>query len=280
MREIIKIQGSPEITIKKLEELYSDFSEIKKVTTYLNKANFILDEYTIDDTSIDMILENFNGQLVYVAGLKCGCIGAETNATKKLLIKIGFSVEESERLIVNEALKIEFKERANFETVTINNELIFSEKLEKEKSTISYFIHKNIKIDIVNRKVYIQNPQKNSILGLLYLINLFKVNEFEYYIGNKSSLEDSLRVDELFRDYDCEARSVNLIIRNNKFDIICFINEDSQVDVISTVYYEIFKKSFLIVPNKLGTIKSIWNLLKILIFKSSSSIKGNRSFIL
>lgn len=162
--------------------------------------------------------------------------------------------------------------------------MIFSEKLKGEKSIINYFINENIKIDIVNKKVYIQNPQKNSILGLLYLVNLFKVNEMEYYIGNKSILEDSLRADELFSDwnneFDFKARCVNLVIRNNKFDIICFINEKSQLEVISTVYYEIFKENLFMVSSKLGAIKVIFILVKNFIFKSNPNIKGKKNILI
>ncbi|WP_415331531.1 hypothetical protein [Clostridium perfringens] len=306
MRRIIKIQGSSHVAMRKLEEFYDDFTEIKKITTYLNQANFLLDEYPIDDTSVNMILENFNGQLVYVSGLNCGYRGTGPRTTQKLLMKIGFSEEESERLIVNEALKIEFMERANLETIVINSEPIFlvnytgtlEEEMKRAKgiknklktNIIRYYIDQNTKVDIVNRKIYIQNPQKNSLFGLLYLINLVDVNEVEYYIGNKSNLENSLRADELFRDwsntFDYKARSVNLIIRNNKFDIICFINEESQLEVISTVYYEIFKESmlkkvynkenFILTDNKIGIIKAIGILLKSFISTSTPDIYGKR----
>lgn len=306
MKEKIIISGSSNKAMKKLNEIYSDFKEIKKLTTYLDRINFLIDEYPIEDTSVDMILENFDGKLIYVSGLNCGYYGEGPRTTQMLLMKMGFSEEESHKLILNEALKIEFLEKGDFETVNINTSFVFgknnTETLEYEMNKakgikgklntniLKYYLDEFTQIDIVNRKIYIQNPQKNSLIGLLYLIKLIKVYELEYYIGEKSKLEESLRAEELFREYykdfDYEARGVNLIIKGDKFDIICFININYQVEVISTVYYEIFKESFfrgfysennfLLADKSIGRIKSIFLLLKGLFVNKPPKILGKR----
>lgn len=307
MENKIVITGSSHKAMEKLEMLYTDFKEIKKITTYLNQVNFLFDDYPINDTSVDMILENFDGTIIYVSGLNCGYWGEGPRTTQNLLMKIGFTEEESHKLVLNEALKIEFKERGNFKNLKISTNYIFeirnTNTLEQEMkrakgikdetintNILRYHLSENTKIDIVNKKIYIQNPQKNSILGLIYLINLIDVYELEYYIGNKSTLENSLRANELFRDwiaeFDYQARGVNLIIRSDKFDIVCFININSQVEVISTVYYEIFKesifkcfyseKNFLLIDKNISKIKSVVLLLKSLFSTSSPNIKGKR----
>lgn len=284
MKEKIIITGSSNKVMESLNEFYFDFKEIKKLTTYLDKVNFLLDEYQIEDTSVDMILENFDGTVIYVSGLNCGYWGEGARTTQNLLMKIGFTEEESHKLVLNEALKIEFKEKGNFKNLKISTDCIFKskEKYSETEIAFKYLVYKNIKFDIVNRNIYILNPQEGSLIGLLALINLIKVYEVEYYIGEKSKLEKHLRVEELFREYDYKARGVNLIVRGDKFDIICFINIDNQIDVISTIYSEIFKESFfrsfysesnfILTDKNIGRIRSIFLLLKGLFFNRNPKI--------
>lgn len=284
MKEKIIITGSSNKAMESLNEFYFDFKEIKKLTTYLDKVNFLLDEYQIEDTSVDMILENFDGTIIYVSGLNCGYWGEGPRTTQNLLMKIGFTEEESHKLVLNEALKIEFRDKGNLDTIKISTDCIFKseEKYSETEIAFKYLGYKNIKFDIVNRKIYILNPQEGSLIGLLALINLIKVYEVEYYIGEKSKLEKHLRVEELFREYDNKARGVNLIVRGDKFDIVCFINIDSQIDVISTIYSEIFKESFfrsfysesnfVLTDKNIGRIRSIFLLLKGLFLNKNPKI--------
>lgn len=283
------IMGTSKEVMESLNDIYDDFKEIKKITTYFDKVNFLLDEYFVEDTSVDMILENFDGEILYVSGFNCGYLGEYPRATQELLIRIGFSEEESYKLILNEALKIEFRDKGNLDTVKISTDCIFKreEKYSKTEIAFKYLGYKNVQFDIVNRKIYILNPQEGSLIGVLALINLIKVYEVEYYIGEKSKLENYLRVEELFREYDDKARGVNLIVRGDKFDIVCFINIDSQIDVISTIYYEIFKESifnnfyskssFLLTYKKLGIIGAIFLLVKGVFYKDYPKIEGKRT---
>ncbi|MFR2529480.1 MAG: hypothetical protein ACLS9F_17690 [Clostridium paraputrificum] len=257
--EKIIINKSSHKSLKEIYNLYNDdFKEIKKITTYFDQANFLFDEYEIVDTSVNMIIENFNGQLIYVSGLNCGYYGEGPRTTQELLMKIGFSKEKSYRLILNKALRIEFVEKGNINTAKIESNSIFEYKhlntLEEEmkrydrkkdrSNIIKYYIQDETKIDLINRKVYICNPQISKLTGLFILIDLLNVKKVSYYLGDKSKLENSLRADELFmnwnRNFDYNARSVNLVIEGDLFSIVCFINSDSQIDVISSVYYKIF----------------------------------------
>lgn len=289
------VKGSEE-TIRELRRIYSDdFSDIRKITVFKNQINFLFTEYRIDNNNVHMIIEDFSGRIISITGMNCGYFGEGPNATLYLLKKIGIDEKDAEKIILKDSIILEFKDKQNFDTLEISHKYYintyFKGLMNEERNesfnldNMKIYLGEDVKVDIVDRKVYMINPQVENFMSLLILIRLSDPKKIRYYIGEKSNIEPSIRSFDFFQDTKT-TKGINMYIEGDKYDIACFVNKKEQFNVISSIYYYIFKESLFKVTRFKDMVIyskdfSIWKLIKnifINIFnKDIKEISGERN---
>ena len=296
--------GSSYRNLNELKDYYGgDYSKIKKITIFFYPVNFLFTDYENLNSDTHMIIEHFDEDLIYVSSLNCGYLGTGPRATQSFLQEIGFEKELTEVMIRERGIQIIFQEPKNIKTSKITYHSFFDDcctweeryvKKRKRKFSLvdgKIYIGDNIKFDLEERKVYLLNPQINNLTVLFILMDFAEVKEMNYFVGKQSPLDGGLRGVEIFGRFRRYADSmmlptgVNVELKGDKFDILCFIDNQDQLDVISLIYYQLFNENFCevqriemmdLISDNWCKYKYLFRCIKKLLFKQDSVIKGGR----
>lgn len=243
------------------EEIFETFKPIVKLTSFLDNANFLLNDYHIQNPYINTIIENDRGDQIQFDGLNCGYGGEGPNCTAKVLEKIGIDKETAERWMYLPGLSISFPDAFKYVSEdSVRAHVLFVQN-RGLKDLDKFELNCYSRANVVTRKIYSINPQLYNFPGFLNLLNVMQPTEMEYNIGPNSQMSNSLKISDVFSkniysykgnygDVLRKTNSVNLIIYGEKFDIICFISEDEIASTVNCIYsylmYEpLFKEKFL-----------------------------------
>lgn len=237
-------------------ENYDKHNPITKLTCFFDNYNFLLTKYQVANVGISMVLENANGDQTHISNLNCGYRGTGPSSTSQLMQHLGVTVEDAE----------EYKLRQGFEVTFNSNHYKF-----KEKSSFfqvgnihkgGFHVSKNEEIDILRRKVYMVNPQRNNFTSLLNCLYEMQPAALEYFVGEHSTLENSMSLNGiqateangLGQRSEVNTEYVNLIIRGNLFDLICFVNTREVITTVNAIHLLLLKKPLYIENLRLNSI--------------------------
>lgn len=239
-------------SLKFFKKNYEFFKPIKKLTVFFNSENFLLTPYIIDNEFTHMVLENWDGQEMYINAMNCGYEGTGPFTTVKLLKTLGMEEKRAKELVKHEGLQIGFTHDGTIDENNIKKEVFFGREIGHEK--YKFVVNDYAYIDIIERKIYILNPQLTNFKEMLNSIDVMKPREIEYFIGKNSSMENYFRFNNNFTmlrgndfKYDYKkikgAKEVNLIIRSELFSIICLLKRSDLMIFLDAIYLYIFKEN-------------------------------------
>ncbi|WP_099203961.1 hypothetical protein [Scatolibacter rhodanostii] len=229
------------------EKIVPSLSQLKKVTVFFENYNFLITNYDVLSNGVHMILEFLDGQQVQIEGTNCGYSGTGPNTTVRVLEMVGLSRSITEPLIFyNDAIRFDVDKNNEILYSTIDtSDLFYPQIRETGKTKDLNRIRKdsNYDIDLVNKKVTVYNPHRNSWKGFVALTSYMKIYEMEYYIGENSPLEGYYKFNlgkegliyEIRQNY-IGIKHVNLILKGNHFNIVCLINRKEEIEIINTLH--------------------------------------------
>lgn len=245
--------------IKFFEEIFDSFKPIKKFTSFFDNANFLLTEYHPSNAEVHTIIENSRGEIIEFTSLNCGYQGQGPSATAKALQIIGLKRETTLELREYNTIKIDFdgkknnyqhcndKDDENKEYLTdysLDTTTFFNGGVRTKEFQGCNFNEYTI-INLTTRDVYMINPEIHNLVGLLNCLHVMKPLEIEYYIGKNAHF---VQTDEIFeissanrQVYPYGTNGINLIIRGEKFNILCLIEEKLLPGTLNSIYTYLMK---------------------------------------
>lgn len=246
MEQLVCTASSPE-SVEYFKKHLADFAPIKKFTSFFDSENFLLTEYRVSMQSVHTVVENFRGGTIEFTGLICGYNGAGPRCTIEVLTLLGINREEAEQLILNDAVRIEFCYEQETVKYSCNTDVFFNGNV-RNKELEGMNIGKYCWSNIVQREVYVINPELHSFNALLDCLHIMKPLLFEYVVGKRNYLIRCTDMPEFMnpyhpRQYPQGTEGVNLIIRGEMFDVKCFIDNHFFRGTLNAIYLYLTKAS-------------------------------------
>lgn len=226
-----------------VQDLNSEFGELKKVSVFFDNSNFLITKYSPLSLSVHMIVEdNYNNEL-HIEDCNCGYGGTGPNTTVRFLKALGLKndVDEIKSLVFNnDALQFDV-ENYEIQLQSIDNSFCFFPQVRNYENLIP--LDGNVFTDITQGQVIFINPQYHYFFGFLNFINKVNISTFEFHIGNNSPLGNYLNIDSL-RDTNFNTEipdlygieHVNLSLKSDKLEILCLIDRQSEIQTINSIY--------------------------------------------
>ncbi|MGN0501208.1 MAG: hypothetical protein ACI4HK_08725 [Ruminococcus sp.] len=213
---------------------------LKKITVFFDYENFLLTNYATD-TGTTFVAEGWNGNQIHLTGLSCGYKGTGPNSTAEILNYIGMNLEKAKELMQSPSVEIDFDKSGNFIVDSINRKTFFSSQIEYADDC-KIHLNGSTYVNYFEKKLYFINPQYHYTVDLYNAIDTFKPTDFQYFIGDNSSLDNGY----FPQSVDCKEKrklsGVNLSLKGSQLEINVLIDKALARSVINMVYCYITKK--------------------------------------
>lgn len=257
MTTMICIESAP-ICFEFFLKHFDSFKPINKITCFFDSENFLTTNYNINSDFVHMIIENFCGMQIHL-NLNCGYGGTGPSATEKLLIFIGVNTSLASECKLAKGFELIFSDDGTIKNDRIYHNIFFESenlypKIRKNSNSSKFILDKYSKINTTKRIVYIINPQLNCMDELLSCLYIMEPIELEFFIGNNSIMENGLSIGDVFSTtwnnnfvinnmdiINCADR-LNLKIRGDKFNILCFIDPRELLSTLQIIHLYLLKK--------------------------------------
>lgn len=245
----ILIQGTTEEAVAEIRRSYKEYGNLKHVTVYFEKNNFILKPYKLLSNSVHMVLECENAE-VQVEAANCGYTGAGPMATIDILSILGMDEQEMDILVrANNALDFSVYDH---KILCIDTAELFTSRSNPlsdfEYPGIQLGRNHNMHVELLSKKITFYNPHRHDFIGFIRLLGCMKSRNFSYYIGPESPLEDGIYIpkevlEDCLSDTDTKGiEHVNLTISSEDVQVVCFIDRNEERYIIDTIYFCLTKK--------------------------------------
>ena len=230
--------------------LKNEYTNLSYVTVFFECTNFLTTHDQILSENVHLILDFAAGKELQIESANCGYVGKGPNTTLKILKVFGIEDERLSDLIrTHDAVSFGVSPEGNVQYETLDLSAIFLPTIRYRQEYPPHEkmvkLDRNVDVSLVNKKVLMYNPQRNSWKGMLNLACFIRNMEFEYYIGDNSPLENRYYIGSGFNKGlhhgvdrpDIEgAVHVNLVLRGDNFRIACLIDRQVEHKVIESAF--------------------------------------------
>lgn len=244
------IRGDSDKAVEAIRTLKDEYTSLRYVTVFFESTNFLTTHDQILSENVHLILEFADGKELQIESANCGYGGQGPNTTLAILEMFGVKDEKlSDLIYTHDAVTFGVSPRGNVQYETLDLSAIFLPTIRYKQEYPPHEkmvkLDRNVEVSLVNKKVLMYNPQRNSWKGLLNLACFIKNMEFEYYVGDNSPLENRYYIGRGFnkglhhgidRPDIKGAEHVNLILRGNNFRIACLIDRQFEREVIESAF--------------------------------------------
>ena len=250
MEMIRLIKGPSAKALETLLMLKNEYTGLRRVTVFFESTNFLITHDQILSENVHLILDFADGKELQIESANCGYGGQGPNTTLGILEAFGVKDEKLADLIyTHDAVAFEVSPESNVQYGTLDMSAIFLPSIRYRQEYPPHEkmvkLDRNVDVSLVNKKVLMYNPQRNSWKGMFNLACFIKNMEFEYYIGDNSPLENRYYIGKGFNKGlhhgidrpDIEgAEHVNLVLRGDNFRIACLIDRQFEREVIESAF--------------------------------------------
>ena len=254
--EKILITDNSYSVASRVKEIQEDCGDLKHVTLFFERRNFILKKYHLLSSGVHMVLE-FEEKEVQIESANCGYCGGGPTASVEVLTMLGLEKRIVEELVFcYDALDFDVNNRV---IGNVDTSLLFYPATKYDERDKSFYnkieISSDISIDLEKRKVWVYNPQRNFWNGFLNLLSYMDDIQMEYYIGPNSPLEGGVCIGNGFNRElkwgpdkpDIKGTEhVNLCLTGSNFTIVCFIDREYEKLVIDAIYLSLTGESLFL----------------------------------
>ncbi|GAB5616245.1 hypothetical protein JCM31739_10700 [Faecalimonas canis] len=289
--EKILIQGTSSDAQAEIKKIFKDEWNLRYVTMFFEKTNFLMTKYMLLSNSVHLILEMKDGTQIQVESANCGYKGEGPRATVSILEKFGLEVSEVADVIYsNDAVKF-VVEDGKIIWSTLKTDYLFYPRIRECAEDSSFYnkipVDRNVRVDLEKRKVLLYNPQRVCWGGFMNMLTQLKNMEMEYYFGANSPLENGLYLGKGFnRELLCGVdkpdiegiEHVNLVFYGEDIRVVCLIDRTYEQEVVESVYLgltgeRLFKKPNSLIVKKRDIFQMLWENL---FTEKNSKIHGKK----
>lgn len=227
-----------ELPPKQLASKIKDFG-YHKITVSFEQENFLLFDYPYDeDMHNTLIVENFNEDLLFAKSYNCGYGGVGPGMTEEVLIDLGLTLEDADKLKWFDGFQITFNEDGTYTSPGFINNLPFRRnggKVDLESATIVR--------DLIRKRLFFIEPEGKALSALLNTLNLLKISCIKAYIGeDNSGLYDfdmpytpdfGYGLQQIQKERCLKGSFI--VFEAKPFDVICFVGEQAPASIINTL---------------------------------------------
>lgn len=239
--EVIKEIGNK----KKVEEYIKQGYDIKNVVCFFDNENFLATEYIPLNNGVHLIIELNKGVELHFDDCSCGYNGTGSR-NSEIILKL-FNVPEYliDMLFYKDTVMFH-KLDGKYSLYKFDFSQIYCSSVRAEHFKFEYqsmIQGKNLLVNYNQREIKLYNPQRNSLVGFLRLINILKIRKIEYYLGKNSPLENNYTIsnyEEYDKDIDVKGiNSINLVLYSRDYKIICLVDTEEIISFVDLIYYNL-----------------------------------------
>ncbi|NBH61803.1 hypothetical protein D1155_09085 [Anaerotruncus sp. 80] len=222
-----------ELRPKELALKIKDFG-CYRITVSLDEENFLMFNYPYDESMENtIIIENFEGDLLFAEQYNCGYGGHSPGKTEELLKALGIEDYEAERLKWLDGFQISFNRDGiyepenNIENVPFRR---FSDKIDLSNA--------NTVCNMKKRQLYFMEPKKKDFTTLLRTLDLLEIDGLKAYIGKDNTPYYDFSIPYLspeLQKQEAMLKGPFIVFEARPFDVICFVGTKAPASIINTL---------------------------------------------
>ncbi|MFV0425393.1 MAG: hypothetical protein ACK5K7_07565 [Bacilli bacterium] len=240
---------------KYIDDNLDNILPIKKITSFLDNENFLFTKYTPSTSSVNTIVESYNGKQYHFTSMNCGYGGGGPNNLYRILIdrfvrqddKVKYGIDNS--IIWNPHIEIDFDRDGNVINLELSKKNVFIHH-SRNNNLKNILVDNTMKIYSTNRMIFLLNPHIKSFGSFIKMINVLNINMVEYNINNEYGLNyeefgkyyEAKDLFELRNAYNSNqykllknTKYINLVLSSeiNNISIYCFIRQTDLLMIIN-----------------------------------------------